>query len=357
MSTLLEKTLSRIRKPSEEWREKASAYISTLAMPPGALGRLLELAGDLASIQETLCISVERKKIILMAADHGITDQGVSSSPKEVTAQMIRSFVEGNSGVCVLSKLYNAQLIIADAGVDADLSAYGEKIVHGKIRYGTSDFSLGKAMTREEAIASLELGITLCDRFEAETDLFATGDMGIGNTSSASAITSLLTGKDLSTLVGMGAGLPPEKIVHKYNMIRRGIQCNAPDRKDPLDILSKVGGLEIGGIAGVILGAAAHKKPVLVDGFISGAAALLVAGLAPEAVPYMIFSHRSAEPGADAVSEKLQKKPLLDLGLRLGEGSGCACAMPLLDQACAVMNQMATLQSLAIHLPGGETHS
>ena len=357
MSTLLEKTLSRIRKPSEEWREKASAYISTLAMPPGALGRLLELAGDLASIQETLCISVERKKIILMAADHGITDQGVSSSPKEVTAQMIRSFVEGNSGVCVLSKLYNAQLIIADAGVDADLSAYGEKIVHGKIRYGTSDFSLGKAMTREEAIASLELGITLCDRFEAETDLFATGDMGIGNTSSASAITALLTGKDLSTLVGMGAGLPPEKIAHKYNMIRRGIQCNAPDRKDPLDILSKVGGLEIGGIAGVILGAAAHKKPVLVDGFISGAAALLAAGLAPEAVPYMIFSHRSAEPGADAVAEKLQKKPLLDLGLRLGEGSGCACAMPLLDQACAVMNQMATLQSLAIHLPGGETHS
>ena len=350
---LLQNTLSRIRKPSEVWREKAAEYIKTLAMPPGALGRLLEIAQDLASIQETLQIHVRRKKIILMAADHGITAQSVSPSSGKITSLMMESFVRGNSGVCVLAEQSGAEMVIVDAGVNGDLSAYGSKIIHGKIRRGTEDFSLKAAMTRQEALASLELGISLCGKLAPETDLFATGDMGIGNTSASSAIVSLLTGRDLAGLVGMGAGLPPEKIRHKYNVIRRGILCNAPDRNDPLDVLSKVGGLEIGGIAGVILGAAVNRKPVLVDGFISSAAALIAAKLAPDSIPYMIFSHRSAEPGFNAAAELLGKRPLLDLDLRLGEGSGCACAMPLLDQACAVMNRMATLQSLGIDLGEG----
>lgn len=345
---LIQETVGRIRRPSEIWKKRADEYISTLAMPPRALGRLLDLAGDLASIQETVEISVKRKKLILMAADHGITAQGVSPSPKEITAQMIQTFVDGTSGMCVLASLYGAERIIVDAGVDADLSSYGEKIIHGKIRYGTADFSRGSAMTDQEAADSVALGIRLTNSLAHETDLFATGDMGIGNTSASSAIVSLLTGKELSSVVGMGAGLAAERIRHKYEMIQRGIQCNSPDPEDPLSVLAKVGGLEIGGIAGVILGSAANRKAVLIDGFISSAGALIAAKLAPGCIPYMIFSHRSAEPGAHAAAEFLNKKPLLDLGLRLGEGSGCACAMPLLDQACAIMNQMATLESLNI---------
>ena len=345
---LLQETIDRIAPPSEIWREKARQYILTLTMPPWALGRLLDLAVDLAGIQETLTLRTERKNIVLMAADHGITVEGVSPSPKEVTRQMIANFIAGGAGVSVLGRQAGARVTVVDIGVDGDLSAFGTRLLHRKIRNGRENFARGPAMSRAEAVCSIETGIEIAQDLAGKTDIFGTGDMGIGNTSPSSAILSVLTGLPLSEAVGMGGGLPPEKIRHKTEVIARGIEHNRPDAADPLDVLSKVGGLEIGGIAGVILGAAAQHKAVVVDGFISTAGAMIAAKLCPGSVSYMILAHRSAEPGHCAMTEMLGRKPLLDLGLRLGEGTGAALAMPLLDGAAAVLREMATFRSAAV---------
>ena len=345
---LLEQTLDQITPPSEAWREKARQYILTLTMPPWALGRLLDLAVDLAGIQETLKPETRRKNIILMAADHGITEEGVSPSPKEVTQQMIANFINGGAGVCVLGRQAGASVSIVDIGVDADLSGFGDSMIHRKIRRGTANFAKGPAMSRDEAVRAVETGIEIAQGISGRTDLFGTGDMGIGNTSPSSAILSVLTGIPLEKCVGMGAGLTSEMIRHKVEVIARGIELNRPDRNDPLDVLSKVGGLEIGGIAGVILGAASRHKAVMVDGFISTAGAMIAAKLCPAAVPYMIMAHCSAEPGHLAMLAMLGKKPLLDLGLRLGEGSGGALAMPIADSAAAILREMATFQSASV---------
>lgn len=345
---LLRQTLAQITPPSEEWREKARRYILTLTMPPWALGRLLDLAADLAAIQETLKPRVERKNIILMAGDHGIADEGVSPTPKEVTRQMIANFIAGGAGVSVLARQAGAEVTVVDIGVDADLSDCGGRILHRKIRRGTANFAKGPAMSREEAVRSLETGIEVTRMLAEQTDVFGTGDMGIANTSPSSAIVSILTGEPLENTVGMGAGLTPEKIRHKIEVIRRGIELNHPDPDNPADVLAKVGGLEIGGIAGTILGAAALRKPVVVDGFISTAGAMIAAKLCPACVGYMIFAHRSAEPGHRAMTAEIGREPLLDLGMRLGEGSGTAAAMPLLDGAAAVLREMATFQSAAV---------
>lgn len=345
---ILQETLKTITAPSELWREKARQYILTLTMPPWALGRLLDLAVDLAGIQETLKVHVERKNIILMAGDHGIAEEGVSPSPKEVTPQMIANFLAGGAGVSVLARQAGAEVTVADIGVDADLSRFGERLLHRKIRRGTANFAKGPAMSREEAVRSIETGIEITQMLADRTDVFGTGDMGIANTSPSSAILSLLTGTPLEEAVGMGAGLTPDKIRHKIDVIRRGIELNRPDPADPLDVLSKVGGLEIGGIAGTILGAASLHKPVVVDGFISTAGAMIAAKLCPASTAYMILAHRSAEPGHRAMTAMLGREPLLDLGMRLGEGSGGALAMPIIDSAAAVLREMATFQSAAV---------
>ena len=345
---LLEQTLDQITPPSEIWREKARQYILTLTMPPWALGRLLDLAVDLAGIQETLQPETRRKNIILMAADHGITAEGVSPSPKEVTRQMIANFIAGGAGVSVLGRQAGATVSIVDIGVDADLTAFGDRILHRKIRRGTADFAKGPAMSREEAVRAVETGIEVVQEMSDRTDVFGTGDMGIGNTSPSSAILSVLSGLPLEKCVGMGAGLQPEMVKHKTEVIAQGIELNRPGRNDALDVLSKVGGLEIGGLAGVILGAASRRKAVVVDGFISTAGAMIAAKLCPAAVPYMIMAHCGAEPGHRAMLEMLGKKPLLELGLRLGEGSGGALAMPIVDSAAAILREMATFRSAAV---------
>ena len=345
---LLQKTLNQIAVPSEIWREKARRHILNLTMPPWALGRLLDLAVDLAGIQENLNVQTARKNIILMAGDHGIVEEGVSPSPKEVTRQMIANFIAGGAGVSVLSRQTGTLVTIVDIGVDGDLAVLGDKILHRKIRRGTANFAKGPAMSREEAVRSIETGIAVARELADRTDVFGTGDMGIGNTSPSSAILALLTGIPLRDAVGMGAGLTPEKIRHKIDVISDGIQRNKPDPADPLDVLAKVGGLEIGGIAGVILGAAALHKPVVVDGFISTAGAMIAAKLCPASAAYMILAHRSAEPGHEAMTTMLNKIPLLDLGMRLGEGSGAALAMPILDSAAAILREMATFQSACV---------
>lgn len=351
----LHEICSGIVPQSREHRARAEKYIRTLTMPEWALGRLLDLAVDLAGMTRDLSLPVARKEVILMAGDHGIVHQKVSPQKSDVTLQMVHNFVRGGAGINALAGAAGARISVVDMGVAGDLAelAASGKIIDRKIAFGTKDFSLESAMTREEAVRSVETGIELVLERAGNTDVFATGEMGIGNTSPATAILTLLAGEtDPGKFVGPGAGLPPEKLAFKAAVIRRGLEINRPDPKDPIDILAKVGGFEIGGMAGGILGAAHCRKPVLVDGFISTAGALLAARLAPAAAEYMILAHGSAEPGHVRMAELLGKKPLLDLNLRLGEGTGAALAMPLLDAASAVMNKMATFDSAGVTVEG-----
>ena len=352
--SLLERTVSEIEKQDAGCRERARERILNLTMPPWALGRLLDLAVDLAGMTRSLALPVARKNIVLMAGDHGIVKQGVCPNPQAVTVQMIHNFVNGGAGINVLAENVGAKVTIVDVGVAEDLRALAEAgvLLDRKVRRGTSDFSEGPAMTRGEAVRSIEEGIAVVHSLAAETDVFGTGEMGIGNTSPSSAIVSVLSGMDVAPLVGRGAGLPESRLAYKAAVIRRGIEVNRPDRNDPLDVLAKVGGFEIGGIAGVILGAASLHRPVVVDGFISSAGALIAAAIAPDSRDYMILAHGSAEPGHAVMAELLGKKPLLDLSMRLGEGSGAALAMPLLDAASRIMTRMATFESANVTTEG-----
>ena len=349
--TLLEETLSRIRCADTAARETVRKHIESLTMPRWALGRVLDLAVDLAGITRDPALPVARKEIILMAGDHGIVREGVCPQPSSVTEQMVRNFVRGGGAINVLAGNARAHVTIVDVGVDADLRdlAASGKIVDRKIRRATGNFAVEPAMSREEARASVEAGIALVLEMADKADVFATGEMGIGNTSPSTAILTVLAGKtDPAEFVGRGAGLAPEKLRHKAEVIHRGILLHRPDPEDGLDLLSKVGGLELGGIAGVILGAASIGKPVIVDGFCSSAGALIAAVLSPDSRDSMILAHGSAEPGHRKMQQLLGKTPLLDLEMRLGEGTGAALAMNLLDAASAIVNQMATFESASV---------
>ncbi|MBR0458912.1 MAG: nicotinate-nucleotide--dimethylbenzimidazole phosphoribosyltransferase [Victivallales bacterium] len=352
MSSLLAQTLSEIQLADQQCRADAVAHIHDLTMPDWALGRLLDLAVDLAGMTRDLRIPVSRKEIVLMAGDHGIVAEGVCPQPSCVTAQMVRNFCNGGGGIGVLSDLAHAHVTLVDIGVASDLEAL--PIEHCKIAYGTNNFARGPAMSREQAIASLETGIRLTQRLADDgVQVFATGEMGIGNTSPATAILTVLLGEtDPAPYVGPGAGLPLDRLAHKAEVIRHGIALNCPNPHAPLDVLAKVGGFEIGGLAGVILAAASRHKPVLVDGFISTAAALLAASLSPASKDYMILAHGSAEPAHAKMAAFLGKRPLLDLNLRLGEGTGAALAMPLLDAASAIMNRMSTFSQANVTTEG-----
>ena len=352
--SLLEETTALIEPQSRECRKRAEEHILSLTMPRWALGRLLDLAVDLAGMTRSLNPPVARKRIVLMAGDHGIVKQGVCPNPQSVTVQMIHNFLHGGAAINALASDAGAEITVVDMGVAADLSelAAAERILDRKVRKGTYDFSEGPAMSREDAVRAVEAGIEIAHSLSASTDVFGTGEMGIGNTSPSSAIVSVLSGLDVERLVGRGAGLDPARLSHKAAVIRRGIELNKPDRCDPLDVLAKVGGFEIGGLAGLILGAASVRRPVVVDGFISTAGALIAAALNPESRDYMILAHGSAEPGHAVMGGLLEKKPLLDLSMRLGEGTGAALAMHLLDGACAVMTGMATFESARVSREG-----
>ncbi len=349
---LIDETLARIEPQSAEHRAAATEHIHKLTMPRRALGRLLDLAEDLAGMTRELAPPVARKNIVLMAGDHGIVAEGVSDQPQEVTAQMVCNFSNGGGGICVLSANAGAKVTLVDIGVKCDDFADNPLVVKRKIARGTENFARGPAMTREQAIRSIETGIEIINELTSETDVFGTGEMGIGNTSPSSAIAALLTGHPLEKLVGRGAGLPLAKMGQKLAAIQRGLDVNKPDPDDALDILSKVGGYEIGGIAGLCLGAAAQHKPIVIDGFISTAGALIAAKLAPAAADYMILAHMSQEQGHKHILELLGKRPLLDLDLRLGEGSGAALAMHLIDASHAIMTRMATFDSANVTSKG-----
>lgn len=329
-----------------------------LTKPPGSLGRLEALSIQLAGITGQAQPLLPRKTVITLAADHGVTAEGVSLYPAEVTPQMVANFLRGGAAINVLARAAGARVLVADVGVAGaldDLAApdgAAVQFVSARLALGTANIARGPAMSIDLALQAIETGVRLVEsEYARGVDVVATGEMGIGNTTASSCIVAALTGAAVDVVTGRGTGLDDARLAHKRNVVTRALATNQPDPSQPLDVLAKVGGLEIAGLVGVILGAASHRLPVVVDGFISGAAALVAARLAPQVRPYLIAAHRSAEPGHAVVLDALDLRPLLDLDLRLGEGTGAALAFPLLDAACLILREMATFASAGVAGP------
>lgn len=343
---LFKKTLSDITPRDDLWRDRAKERLDQLTMPHWALGRLLDLAVDLAGIMRSLKPVFSRKGVVVMAGDHGVVAEGVSKFPQDVTWQMVANFVNEGAGINALAAQAGADVRVVDMGVAGgmeELSRSGS-ILSMPVGPGTANMAKGPAMTRDQAIRSIETGIRVGRQMiESEGyDLLGVGEMGIGNTTPSSAIIAALTGKPASAVTGHGTGIDETQKRHKIAVIEQALEVNRPDPKDGLDVLSKVGGFEIGGIAGVILAAASMQKPVLIDGLISTAGALIAHSLSPAAADYMIAAHRSVEQGHIIALNRLEKKPLLDLGLRLGEGTGAALAMNVVEGAAMVLKKVKT---------------
>jgi len=347
----LEKTLKDVFPQDAEYREKAKARLDQLAVPHWALGDLMDLAIDLAGMTRSMQPPVGRKAIVTMAGDHGVTVEGVSKFPKEVTPQMVTNFVYGGAGINALARQAGARVFVVDMGVDADLRDLADtgKIINKKVGMGTANIAAGPAMSPAMARRAVESGIDVAEMLADDFDIFGTGDMGIGNTTPSTAIAAVCTGHSAEELTGRGTGLDDAQLAKKVKVIERILAVNKPDPRDGLDILAKVGGFEIGGIAGLIIGAAARRKPVLVDGFISTAGALIAYKIEPFVRDYLIFAHRSVEPGHRYMQEMLGcKRPLLDLNFRLGEGTGAAVAMNLVEGAVAILTEVATFAEAAV---------
>tara|TARA_B100001013_G_C24590547_1_gene434604 strand:+ start:136 stop:1029 length:894 start_codon:yes stop_codon:yes gene_type:complete len=285
---------------------------------------------------------------MIAAGDHGVVAEGVSAYPQEVTPQMVLNFLSGGAAINVLARHVSSEIVVIDAGVAADLDPH-PLLISEKVGKGTNNFAIGPAMTNQQAIQCLEIGIRAAiSEIYLGTDLIACGEMGIGNTTSSSAITAAVTGVDPEATTGRGTGLEDEALAHKVDVIRRAIKLNNADSSNGLDVLTKLGGFEIGVLAGIMLGAAANHRPVLVDGFISGAAALIAWKLSPLAVNYFIGAHRSVEPGHGIGLEAMGISPLLTMDMRLGEGSGAALAMPIVEAAVKCLSQMATFEQAGV---------
>jgi len=346
----MEAVLRQIYPQDQEFREKAVARLEQLTMPHWALGDLMDLAVDLAGMTRSLHPPVKRKKVVVMVGDHGVTVEGVSKFPSEVTAQMVYNFVAGGAGINALARQAGAEVVVVDMGCATDLSGLANegKIISKNIGTGTANIALGPAMTRTHAVMAVEAGIEVANQLAPDVDVLATGDMGIGNTTPSTAIVATLTGKSVEELTGRGTGLDDEQLAHKKSVLERILKINKPDAKDGFDVLARVGGYEIGGIAGLIIGAAAHKKPVVVDGFISTAGAMIACTLEPFVRDYIICAHRSMEQGHAAMQEKIGCRPLFDLNLRLGEGTGAALAMNLVEAAVAILTEVATFEDAGV---------
>ncbi len=349
MSDLLTRTIASLKRPDQAMLERALTKLREQARPAGSLGILEDVSARLASIAGTLDVRLEKKVIVTCAGDHGIVEEGVSLFPSDVTPLMVYNFVKGGASVNVLAKHAGAEVVVADLGVNHTFEP-SLPILHKKVRMGTANFAVGPAMTREEAIRSIEAGIEIVDELltAGTVDILGTGDMGIGNTSPSSAIIAAFSGLSVADVVGRGTGIDDEALSRKVDAIERGLAVNKPDPSDPLDVLAKVGGCEIGGLAGLVLGAAAHGLPVVCDGLISTAGALVACELAPTAREYLFCSHNSVEQGHRFMHERLKLRPLLDLELRLGEGTGAAVAMELLDVATRVLADIKSFDEVAI---------
>jgi nicotinate-nucleotide--dimethylbenzimidazole phosphoribosyltransferase len=326
----------------------AQARQDTLTKPPGSLGRLEELSIQLAGIHGTARPQIKDKSIITMAGDHGVVAEKIGNWPQEVTAQMVDNFLRGGAGINALAHQVGARVVVVDMGVATDLEP-DPQLVSRKIGYGTKNMCLGPAMTVDQAIKAIEAGIEVVNEEVGRgLDIVGTGDMGIGNTTSSSAICAVMTGKPVSEVTGRGTGLTDEQLAHKIGVIQRALVINKPDPAQPLDVLAKVGGFEIGGLVGVMLGAATKRIPMVIDGFISGAAALIAVALAPQLKDFIIAAHVSAEAGHPALLKHLGLKPLLDLGMRLGEGTGAALGIFLAEAAARTLDEMATFAEAGV---------
>ncbi len=352
--SLMQETIEAVKPRDAAARQQARARLEQLTMPHWALGRLMDLAEDLAGMSGTVRPPVEKRTVVVMAADHGVVAEGVSKYPQEVTGQMVLNFVNGGAGINALSRCVDARVVVVDMGVAADLGGLASegKIVSKRMRDGTDSIAAGPAMGREEAVACVSAGIEVAGDLADSTEVFGTGDMGIGNTTPSAAVASVLTGLEPAEVTGRGTGIDEERLRHKVGIIEKALAVNRPDPADGLDVLARVGGFEIGGIAGLILGAAARRRPVIVDGFISTAGALIAQSLCPAACDYMIAAHLSEENGHSAMHEKLGKKPLLDLNLRLGEGTGAALAMNLVEAAARVLTEVSTFEEASVSESG-----
>ncbi len=345
MDPLIEATIAAIPALDAAALAAATARQGRLTKPPGSLGRLETLAIQIAGITGQPRPRLARPAVIVLAADHGVARRGVSAYPQSVTAQMVANFLAGGAAINVLARQIGARIVVVDMGVAAELAPHPE-LLSRQIAPGTQDFAERPAMTRAEAERAVATGIAVVaatiDAGDAGADLIGTGEMGIGNTTAASAIVAALTGQPVAAVTGRGTGVDDAGLRRKVAVIEGALALHRPDPADALDVLAKVGGFEIGGLVGVLLGAAARRVPVVLDGFIAGAAALLACRLAPALAPHLIAAHRSVEVGHGAALAHLRLTPLLDLDLRLGEGSGAALGMGLCRAACALLDEMAT---------------
>jgi nicotinate-nucleotide--dimethylbenzimidazole phosphoribosyltransferase len=350
---LLNSTVKAIKPVNTEWYSIAQKHLDNLTKPLGSLGRLEEFARRLVAITENRKPVLDKKVIFTFAGDHGIVDEGVSAYPKEVTPQMVFNFLRGGAGINVLARHAGAEIVVVDIGVDFD---FGEAGAHRdvplrimKVMKGTRNFARGPAMTRDEAVECIESGIELATGYARKgCKLAGTGDMGIGNTTPSSAIASVITGTPVREVTGKGTGISDEALERKIKVIEDAIRLNKPDPKDAIDVLSKVGGTEIGGIAGLILGAASKRIPVVIDGFISTAGALIAYTIEPSVKDYMFAAHNSVEKGHRVMLKAMGLDPILDLGLRLGEGTGAALAMLMIEAGLKISKEMATFQEAGV---------
>ncbi len=339
---VLEETISAVEPIREELYQTTQARLDNLTKPRGSLGRLEEFARKYVAITRRESPKIKKKAIYTFAADHGVAEEGVSAFPREVTTQMVYNFLQGGAGINVLARLVGAEIRVVDIGVDHDFQSR-EGLLIRKVAKGTKNMAKGSAMSREEATRALEIGIGLAEESAAQRlDLLGTGDMGIGNTTPSSAMAAVFTGEKVKSVTGRGTGIDDKMLKSKIEVITRALKVNQPDPKDPLDVLAKVGGFEIGGIAGLILGAAAKKIPVVVDGFISSVGALLAVRFQARVKDYIFAAHRSVEVGHRAVLDDMGQRPMLDLDLRLGEGTGAALGMFLVEAGIKILTEMAT---------------
>ena len=344
----IDSTLAAIGPLDQAAMEAAQARQDSLTKPRGALGRLEAISIQVAGITGRALPCLCHKAVIVMAGDHGVVAEGVSAYPSEVTPQMVRNFVQGGAAINVLARHVGARVVVVDVGVAAELPPL-QGLVLRKVAPGTANLRRGPAMTRAQALQAVEVGIEVLEaELQRGLDIVATGDMGIGNTTPSAAIVAAVTGLPVAQVTGRGTGICDQALQHKIAVIEDALRVNRPDPRDGLDVLARVGGLEIGGIAGVILGAAAHRIPVVVDGFISTAGAMIAALLAPQATAYMISGHRSAEAGHRAALEHLGLTPLIDLDLRLGEGTGSVLGIGLVEAACKLLGEMATFEEAGV---------
>lgn len=348
----LKETIMAIEKIDYSLADETQKRLDNLTKPRGSLGRLEEFAKQIVEITRKQSPSVKNKVIFTLAGDHGVAEAGVSAYPKEVTAQMVYNFLNEGAGINVLAKHVGARVVVVDMGVATKLQIANCKMQNfrdKKTGLGTKNMLKGPAMSREEAVRAIEAGIEVFDEeLSGGIDIVGTGDMGIGNTTASSAIASVIVGKPPESVTGRGTGIDDKTLTNKIEIIKKAISLNEPDPKDAIDVLSKVGGFEIGGLAGIILAAARKRIPIVIDGFISSAAGLIAYQLEPKVKDYMIAGHCSCESGHRIILNYIGLRPILDLDLRLGEGTGAALTMSIIEAGVKIFNEMATFQSAGV---------